>query len=69
MGRDARATLDEAIYAKVLPKLRGEGSTKFTKALQECIQALSDGQLIQSRNKVQELLADLQESGTAKFWR
>jgi hypothetical protein len=69
MGRDVRAAMDEVIYARVLPKLRGEGSTKFTKALKDCVDILANGQLGQSRAKVQELLVDVQESGTAKFWR
>jgi len=67
MGREARGALDEVVYAKILPKLRGEGSPRFTKALESCRQILAN--LPQSRAKIQEFLNDLQETGTAKFWR
>ena len=61
--------LDSVIYAKVLPKIRGEDSNRFRTALENLRKILSDGGLGRCEAKVKEFLADLQESGTARFWR
>lgn len=68
-GDEQSSALDAAIYAKVLPKVRGEGTTRFQAALQD-IQALFKREgLSRCEKKVSELIADLDETGAARFWR
>jgi MoxR-like ATPase len=63
------AALDGVIYAKVLPKLRGEDTPRFRDALEACSTALAGFGLRRSRDKVEELKRDLQTTGSARFWR
>jgi len=63
------SALDGLIYAKVLPKLRGEDSPRLREALASCEKALTQFALPSSSAKVAELLADLKSTGTARFWR
>lgn len=65
---DAMA-LDNVIYAKVLPKLRGETSAKFQKALQDTFKVLADNGLSRCCHKVKSLQEDLLATGSARFWR
>ena len=62
-------TLDSVIYAKVLPKLRGDDTKRFRAALENCEKALRKASLQRSCNKVSELLEDLEATGSARFWR
>ena len=59
--------LDRVIYAKVLPKLRGDDSPRFRKALGDCRIALND--LARSARKVDELIEDVEQTGSFRFWR
>lgn len=61
--------LDNIIYAKVLPKLRGETSVKFQKALQDAHKALADHGLTRCCAKVKSMQDDLATTGSARFWR
>ncbi|MEO7273199.1 MAG: hypothetical protein ABIX28_22715 [Vicinamibacterales bacterium] len=61
--------LDAVIYAKVLPKLRGEDTPRFREALTKCEDVLLAFGLVQSRVKVGELRHDLETTGSARFWR
>jgi MoxR-like ATPase len=61
--------LDAVVYAKILPKLRGEDSPRFREALTKCQEALASFKLEQSRAKVAELRHDLETTGSARFWR
>lgn len=61
--------LDAVVYAKILPKLRGEDSPRFREALTKCQEALTAFDLEQSRAKVAELRHDLETTGSARFWR
>jgi len=61
--------LDGVVYAKVLPKLRGEDSPRFRDALTACEAALDRFGLATSRAKVSELRQDLITTGSARFWR
>ena len=61
--------LDRAVYAKVLPKLRGEDAPRFRAALTGCEEVLKAHGLTRSRDKIGELRIDLQVMGTARFWR
>lgn len=63
------AALDEVIYAKVLPKLRGESSQRFEQALKDTHAALLRHNLKRCGKKVSEMQADLKESGSARYWR
>lgn len=63
------AALDNVIYAKVLPKLRGETSVKFQKALQDAHKTLADHGLTRCCAKVKSMQDDLAITGSARFWR
>ena len=61
--------LDRVIYAKILPKLRGDDSPRFRKALAECQTALNERILTRSARKVEELIEDVDQTGSFRFWR
>ena len=61
--------LDQITYAKVLPKLRGDDSQRFRTALEACRKVLDDKGLTASARKVAELIEDLDETGSFRFWR
>ena len=63
------AILDEAVYAKVLPKLRGDDSPRFREALQQSAEVLDKHRLDICVRKVKELSGDLESTGSARFWR
>lgn len=65
----AESALDDALYAKVLPKLRGEVSQRFEAALQAAHQLMHSQGLQRCRDKLAAMRADLAESGTTRFWR
>lgn len=67
--RAEAAALDGVVYAKVLPKLRGEDSPRFRQALDGCEAVLTGFDLSASRKKVAELRQDLATTGSARFWR
>lgn len=61
--------LDAVIYAKILPKLRGEDAPKFRAALAACKLVAAEHQLPRVSAKIAELVADLEATGSARFWR
>jgi len=61
--------LDEVVYAKVLPKLRGESSPRFESALMATRDVFDKYGLVRCRSKAEEMRKDLQDSGSARFWR
>ena len=61
--------LDQITYAKVLPKLRGDDSQRFRTALEKCREVLDGAKLKESARKVAELMEDLDETGSFRFWR
>ena len=61
--------LDQITYAKVLPKLRGDDSQRHRDALGACRDVLKDEGLAESAQKVEDLIADLDETGSFRFWR
>jgi 5-methylcytosine-specific restriction protein B len=63
------AALDAVVYAKVLPKLRGDDTPRFREALAKCEVALASFDLKQSQGKVAELRHDVETTGSARFWR
>lgn len=68
-GLPLDAALDSVIYAKVLPKLRGEDGPRFRDALSGAEEVFGQFGLVECGNKVAELRRDLQSTGTARFWR
>ncbi len=65
----SQEALDGVVYAKVLPKLRGEDSPRFRDALRDCSAVLERHQLTRSLQKVADLAKDLESTGSARFWR
>ena len=65
----ARDALDRVIYAKVLPKLRGDDSPRSRDALDKCQEVLKERNLTRCADKVTELIQDLNETGSFRFWR
>lgn len=63
------AALDHAIYAKVLPKLRGEDTPRLRTTFDQVENTLRTRNLIESADKVAELAQDLRHLGSARFWR
>ena len=61
--------LDRVIYAKVLPKLRGDDSPRFRDALEQCKKDLTERQMTRCAGKVSDLIEDLNETGSFRFWR
>ncbi|MBO9356872.1 restriction endonuclease [Bordetella petrii] len=61
--------LDNVVYAKVLPKLRGDTSATFQHALENTIRVLSENNLDRCLKKVISLKEDLALTGSARFWR
>jgi 5-methylcytosine-specific restriction protein B len=66
---DILNALDEVIYARVLPKLRGTETARLQNALDKLIKALERHELNKSANKVNQLKMDLTDSGIMRFWR
>ena len=61
--------LDDVVYAKALPKLRGEDSPRFREALKKSAEVLDRHGLENCVRKVKELSEDLESTGSARFWR
>lgn len=61
--------LDRAVYAKLLPKLRGDDSGRVRRAFENCQKELERLNLSESAAKVTELIEDLDTMGSARFWR
>ena len=68
-GLSVNDALDRVLYAKVLPKLRGDDSPRFRKALSDCRTALNKRNLTRSTQKVDELIEDVDQTGSFRFWR
>ena len=70
-GADLSAddALDRVLYAKVLPKLRGDDAPRVRRALDDCKAALQERELRMSTAKVEELIGDLEQTGSFRFWR
>lgn len=68
-GNADSVVLDEAVYARVLPKLRGESTPRFNMALGQALQVLQQHGLKRCAAKVDAMRTDLGESGSTRFWR
>ena len=63
------SALDDVIYAKVLPKIRGEGTAPFQTALSEVLECLKTHGLSRCADKISNMQNDVQVTGSARFWR
>lgn len=61
--------LDDVVYAKVLPKIRGEDSPRFREALETLVAVLAKHELSRSVVKARSLRDTLLATGTTSFWR
>lgn len=61
--------LDAVVYAKVLPKLRGDTTPRFQKALDETRSVLATAGLRRCEQKVLAMQEDLKATGSARYWR
>lgn len=61
--------LDQAIYAKVLPKFRGEDTPRLRECFDLVEALLRARNLTESAGKVADLGRDLRHLGSARFWR
>ncbi|MFC6670783.1 McrB family protein [Marinobacterium aestuariivivens] len=68
-GYDFSVMLDDVVYARVLPKLRGSESARLHDTLQQAMAVLEEHGLSRSRAKVASLRNDLTETGMMRFWR
>lgn len=66
---DLIIALDDVVYARILPKLRGSESNRLHEALQKTIIVLEQQGLSRSCSKVRSLKADLADTGIMRFWR
>jgi MoxR-like ATPase len=67
-GEKHAVFLDQAVFSKVLPRLRGEDSAAFREALEAIGKVCSGGDLKRSRRKIEDMLASLKQTGLARFW-
>lgn len=65
----ADGALDQVIYAKVLPKLRGSDTGRFRDCLTKTLRVLEDRGLKRCAKKVEALKEDLEATGSCSFWR
>ena len=65
----AEAALDQVIYAKVLPKLRGSDTGRFRNCLDATLSVLEKHNLTRCTEKVEALKEDLEATGSCSFWR
>lgn len=61
--------LDHVVYAKLLPKLRGEDSPRFQEVLVALKKVLEGMGLTDSHRKVRDMHEDLMHTGSTRFWR
>ena len=69
LGTTNEQALDDVLYAKVLPKLRGDISKKFEAALSAARDIMQKHGLVRCYEKLGSMQADLAETGTTRFWR
>lgn len=61
--------LDSVIYAKVLPKLRGEDSPRLSKSLDDTQTIFRKFGLTRCADRTASLREELQRTGSVRFWR
>jgi hypothetical protein len=61
--------LDRVVYAKLLPKVRGDDAPWMRQALQSALDEVKRAGLQRSAQKLDEMLKDLTRLGSVRFWR
>lgn len=69
LGVESNKALDDVVCAKVLPKLRGEHSDRLARAMSQAQAICQEYGLARCASKVQDMLRDLSEAGSTRFWR
>jgi MoxR-like ATPase len=67
-GESETAAMDHAVFAKVLPKLRGEDDPVLRAALSKALKVTGDTGLTRSRERLALMLQRLERSGVTRFW-
>lgn len=74
--KDQKRALDQAIFSKVLPKLKGQKTALLTKTLDDMLQfcdvlSRKSGETEKSKtlNKLTQMQARLKDTGLTRFWR
>ena len=65
----AEDALDQVMYAKVLPKLRGSDTGRFRDCLDATLAVLEKHGIERCAEKVKALKEDLEATGSCSFWR
>ncbi len=60
--------LDQAVFSKVLPRLRGEDTPAFGAALAAAQKRCAEAKLTRCAGKLTEMQARLTQTGVARFW-
>jgi hypothetical protein len=68
-GTGETDALDGVVYAKVLPKLRGEADGRFDTALSGALQVVRSQGLQRCAERLESMRQDLEHTSTARFWR
>ena len=73
---DQKRALDQAIFSKVLPKLKGQKTALLTKALDEMLKVCAvlsrksvETEKSKTLNKLTQMQARLKDTGLTRFWR
>ena len=68
-GEDLQKTLlDQAVFSKILPKIRGQHTPELEKALQKVLDICSQESLNACQQKITQMLSRLQNHGMTRFW-
>ncbi len=67
-GTTSAGFLDQAVFAKVLPRLRGEDSPACRHALETLIKICKQRSLMRSETKLVGMLEQLKRTGITRFW-
>lgn len=63
-----RRVLDQAIFSKVLPRIRGQESDELSVALRDAEKTCMEAGLTRSAEKLAEMTRTLRATGLTKFW-
>lgn len=64
----ASEMLDQAVFSKILPRLRGDSQPALSKAMQDLETICRDHDLAQCETKLTSMRAQLEHTGVMKFW-
>jgi len=66
---DTAQAMDQAIFMKVLPKLRGQDTDGLREALASMVSWAKGKNFVRSAAKLESMAEELQTTGTMRFWR